>query len=172
MVDLLRQILQGQYEAALCMLNQCVATCRDEYWEGKIANGTLRQIAYHTLFFTDLYLSPTEEAFEPRDLHRRGGDERRPTLSAGLGREETLAYVTICRRKVGESVGAETEVSLRRPSGFSWQKGISRAELHVYNIRHIQHHSGAMAAYLRQVDPSLEDHASQQLAWVGHGWRH
>jgi uncharacterized damage-inducible protein DinB len=171
MVDFLKQILQGQYEAALCMLNHCMAACGDEYWEGKVANGTFRQIVYHTLFFTDLYLSPSNEAFELRELHQRGGDERGPELCAGVNKEDALAYVKICRQKVKDSLAAETEQSLRGESGFSWRKGMGRAELHIYNIRHIQHHTGALAAYLRRVDPALREPKVEQLRWVGQGWR-
>lgn len=169
MIDFFKGIVTSQYEAALAMVNHCVAACRDEYWEQKIANATFRQVAYHTLFFTDLYLSPSNEAFELRDLHQRGGDERGPALSPGLSREETLAYVKVCRQKIADSVAAETPQTLEGPSGFSWRKGMSRGELHVYNIRHIQHHAGAMAAYLRRVDPELKDR--EALRWVGQGWR-
>jgi uncharacterized damage-inducible protein DinB len=153
------------------MLNDSVAACRDEYWEGRIVNGTFRQIAYHTLFCADLYLSRGDDEFELRELHHRGGDERGDALSPGLSREGTLAYVQVCRQKAADSLGAETEASLRGPCGFPWRKGMTRAELHVYNVRHIQHHTGAMAAYLRRVDPGLNDPGVQQLRWVGQGWR-
>jgi len=76
MIDLIRQILANQYEAALCMLNQCVAACPPQHWEGMIATASFRWNAYHALFFTDLYLSPDEHAFALRDLHQHGGDER------------------------------------------------------------------------------------------------
>jgi uncharacterized damage-inducible protein DinB len=168
MINQFRKILAGQYEAALCMVNQCVQACLPEHWEGKIANDSFRQVCYHTLFFTDLYLSPSEEAFELRDLHRRGGDERGQDASKGLNKEETLSYVAICRAKVGESLGRETPESLEGPSGFSWRKQ-SRGELHVYNIRHIQHHVGQLSAYLRKVDPALRD--PKALPWIGSGWR-
>ena len=164
MVDLLRHVLQSQYLAALSMLGQCVDACGEPYWEGRIVNGTFRQIVYHTLFFTDLYLSPTPEDFQLRDLHQRGGDERGPTLCAGLDREDTLAYTDICRGKVRTSIGAETEASLGAPS--AWRQGLTRAELHVYNIRHIQHHTGALSAHLRRVDPALGQDGGQ-LKWVG-----
>ena len=75
MIEYLRQILTSQYEASLAMINQCVVACEPQHWEGKIANDSFRQIAYHTLFFTDLYLSPSEEKFVRRELHSRGGDE-------------------------------------------------------------------------------------------------
>lgn len=65
-------------------------------------------------------------------------------------------------------VNAETPDSLAAPSGFSWRP-FSRGELHLYNLRHIQHHTGALSAYLRRVDASLKDRKT--LSWVRMGWR-
>jgi DinB superfamily len=167
MIDYLRKILGGQYEGALCMLNQCVAACPGEHWEGKIARGTFRWAAYHTLFFVDVYLSPSEEAFVMRDLHRRGGDELGPEMTLGLSREETLEYVQICRRKAAEVLASETREVLEGPCGFP--RKMTRGELHIYNIRHVQHHTGQMSAYLRRADGALAD--PKALPWVGTGWR-
>ena len=109
-------------EAALAMLNQCVAACPEEHWEGKIANDSFRFVAYHSLFFADLYLSTSESAFQLSELHGRGGDERGETASPGLSKEETLAYVPIVRQKLIDTLAAETADSLAGPSGFSWRK--------------------------------------------------
>ncbi len=168
MLELYKQIVVSQFEAALAMLNQCIAACPPEHWEGRIANDSFRYIAYHTLFFADFYLSANEASFQLRDLHHRGGDERGEAASPGLSKEETLAYVPIVRQKLLESLAAETEQSLAGPCGISWRK-TSRAELHLYNLRHVQHHVGAMFAYLRRVVPSLADNKS--LPWIGAGWR-
>jgi uncharacterized damage-inducible protein DinB len=168
MIQYIKQIIIGQFEASLAMLNQCIQACPPEHWEGKIANDTFRQVAYHTLFFVDLYLSPDEEAFTLRDLHHRGGDERGPTASIGLPKDETLSYVAICRQKLLDTLAAETRESLEGPSGFSWRQ-ISRGELHIYNIRHVQHHTGQLSAYLRRIDAALSD--PKALPWIGTGWR-
>jgi hypothetical protein len=168
MLELFKQIVIGQFEAALCMLNACVENCAEEHWEGKIAQGPFRWVAYHTLFFTDLYLSPSENAFELRELNLRGGDERGEEACEGLNKEDALAYVAICRQKAVETLAGETRQILEGPSGFSYRK-CSRAELHLYNIRHVQHHTGQMSAYLRRVDERLRDH--KLLPWVGSGWR-
>jgi len=168
MIEYLKTILAGQFEAGLCMLNQCVQACPPGHWEGKIANDTFRQVAYHTLFFTDLYLSTNEDAFTLRDLHHRGGDERNPTSGTGLSKDETLAYVTICRQKMTETLARETRESLEGPSGFSWRK-ISRGELHIYNLRHVQHHTGQLSAYLRKLGEAFKD--PKLLPWVGTGWQ-
>jgi uncharacterized damage-inducible protein DinB len=168
MVDYVKQILAGQFEAALCMLNQCLAHCPQEHWEGKIANITFRQVAYHTLFFVDFYLSPSEEKFVLRELHQRGGDELQPAPTLGLPKEEALAYLALCREKLREALAAETAESLAGPSGFAYRR-FSRGELYIYNLRHVQHHTGQLSAYLRRADAALADHKA--LPWIGSGWR-
>ncbi|HZZ29201.1 MAG TPA: DinB family protein [Pirellulales bacterium] len=168
MLELYKQTVLGQFEAALAMLKQCIAACPSEHWESKIANNTFRYVAYHTLFFADYYLSPGEQAFQLRELHQRGGDERGEAASIGLSQPETLEYVRLVHQKLRDVLAAETEQSLAGPSGIARRK-CCRAELHLYNLRHIQHHTGAMYAYLRRVDPALAD--NQSLPWISTGWR-
>jgi hypothetical protein len=63
-------------------------------------------------------------------------------------------------------MAAETEQSLRAACKFAWlaRLSMSRAELHVYNIRHIQHHAAKLSLRLR-LDYGLD------IRWVGSGWR-
>ena len=165
MIEYLKTILTGQFEAALCMLKECVERCPVEHWEGKIANDTFRQITYHTLFFVDLYLSPGEAAFQLRECHHRGGDERSSTTaSKGLTKDETLSYLAECRKKAIETIAAETQASLEGASGFS-RLPFSRGELHLYNLRHVQHHTGQLSAYLRRIVKDGEGW------WIKTGWR-
>jgi uncharacterized damage-inducible protein DinB len=169
MIEQVRKVLTSQYEAALSMLRQCVEACRDDHFEGMIAHGSFRCVAYHTLFFTDLYLTPNENEFALRDFHQTGGDERGDELSPGLPKHQTLEYVNTCRAKAIDIIAKETEQTLAGGSGFDWRK-ISRLELHIYNIRHVQHHTGQLSAYLRRVDPSIGQRRDV-LKWVGWGWR-
>jgi hypothetical protein len=164
MIEFVKTILFGQFEAALCMLNDCVRKCPPEQWEGKIANDSFRQVAYHTAFYVDYYLSPNEHAFQIREWNRRGGDERGTTASPGLSGDETLTYLAVCRQKLVETLAAETLESLQGPSGFS-RLPFTRGELHVYNLRHLQHHAGQLSAYLRRI---VED---GERWWVSTGWR-
>jgi hypothetical protein len=168
MTEFIKQILKNQFEAALCMMHHCIEACPPQHWEGKIANGSFRWVTYHTLFFVDLYLSRTEHEFTLRDLHQHGGDEREPIVSAGLSKDETRAYVAICRKKTIDTLAAETRESLEGDSGFSYRR-ISRAELHIYNIRHIQHHTGQLSAYLGRIDDGPKD--PKAIPWIGSGWR-
>ena len=165
MIDYLKTVLTRQYEASLCMLDGCVRRCPAEHWEGKIGNGTFRQVAYHTLFFTDLYLSRAKAALEQREVHRRGGTRRiGADPDGGLAKAETRAYLAVCRSKAVETLAAETLESLQGPSGFSKLR-FSRGELHLYNIRHVQHHTGQLSAYLRRVADDGKG------SWVKSGWR-
>lgn len=170
MFEYFKTILTSQYEAALCMMDHCIRACPDAQWEGKVANRTFRWVAYHTLFWTDMYLSPgDEDAFILRDIHQLGGDERDDDAdNPGLDKNETLNYVAICRQKMIESVSAETAETLQGPSGFVGRPK-TRGELHIYNIRHVQHHTGQLSAYLRRVDPASSSFRS--LPWIGSGWR-
>jgi hypothetical protein len=167
-LDYVKHMFVSQYEASLAMLNQCIAACPEDCWEDTIAQGTFRWVTYHTLFFVDLYLTANEGAFELRDLHERGGDERGPEACVGLSKEEALAYVAICRQKALDSINAETEESLAGTSGYSWYS-CTRGELHVINIRHVQHHTGQLSAYLRRNVAECQDHRA--LRWISAGWR-
>lgn len=168
MLDHFKQILIAQFEAALAMLNQCIEACTPEHWEGKIANGTFRWNAYHALFFADLYLSPSNEAFDLRDFNQRGGDERGPDACIGLPKDDMLAYIPLVRQKMLDTIAAETEESLAGPSGFSWYS-VTRAEIHLVNIRHVQHHAAQLSAFLRRVDERFKDRGT--LRWIRTGWR-
>jgi hypothetical protein len=42
MLDHVKQIVTGQFEASLAMLKQCIEACPDEHWESKVATGTVR----------------------------------------------------------------------------------------------------------------------------------
>jgi hypothetical protein len=81
----------------------------------------------------------------------------------------SIAYVTSAPLKAGQmqqvnpGVARETAEVLSGPSGFHWRK-CTRAELHVYNIRHIQHHAAQLILRLR-------NDAGVDVPWVSHAWK-
>ena len=179
MSNYLSTILLGQYEASLCMLRETLVACPEEQWTGKIAFLRFGEAAYHVLFFTDYYLTQSEAAFELRELNVRGGDERKVVFSPGLSRAETIEYLDICRKKMQETIAAETQQSLEAPARFE-RRNFSRGELHIYNIRHVQHHAAQMSAYLRRIGAAATSDAPTEvkaladlkaLPWVASGWR-
>lgn len=161
-----KQVTIAQFEAALCMLHECIRDCPQEHWDGPIAKYPFWQVAYHTLCFVDFYLAPSESDFRPREqLHPRGMDELNDEYpSRRFTQAELLDYVSICRQKLRDVIGSESAERLAGPSGFSRLK-FSRAELHLYGMRHVQHHTGQLGVFLRRVGIGVEAN------WVRSGWR-
>ena len=168
MLEYLKQVIQDQFDASLAMLDSCIGLCPAEHWEGQIGQAPFWQVAYHTLFFVDLYLSQDEASFRPPsafreeaiDLglanHRSGAAA---TAITPCEKELVADYVEHCRAKAAEVIAAETEQSLAKPSGFPWYP-MSRGEHHLASIRHIQHHAGQLSAYLRK-------HSDKNAPWIG-----
>ncbi len=166
-----KPIIASQLLASLAMMNDCVQKCPADLWnnsEKVIAKYPFWLVAYHTLCFVDLYLSPGEAVYQPRpDLHPRGWqefDDEYPSRT--FTQPELLAYIQICREKIatvlGDGPDSETETSLLGPSGFS-RLAFTRIELHLYNLRHLQHHTGQLTAFLRRF--------SVETSWVKAGWK-
>lgn len=175
MLDTLKTSIVDQYEAALSMLKACVEKSPATVWNGPVATYKFWQVVFHTLFFTDLYLGPDEESFRRQPFHLQHAPffvdynadhepfEGRAPRQELYDRASLLTYLEFCRRKASEVMGGETEDTLTGPSGFSYRK-FSRAELHLYNIRHIQHHTAQLSLRLR-----LD--TNEGVEWVGSGWR-
>jgi hypothetical protein len=169
MIEYVKKIITGQFEASLWMLNECLRKCPPEHWDGRVAKYPFWHVAYHTLCFVDLYLSPSEAAFQFRDLHPQGQREFADEYpSRRFDQRELAEYVVICREKALATLASETRESLESPSGFHWLP-FTRGELHLYNLRHLQHHAGQLGAYLRRVDEALQD--PQAVRWARTGWR-
>ena len=170
MLDTFKELIANQYEATLCTLNTCVDRCPETAWDAPVANWTFCQVAFHTLFFTDLYLSQNEDSFRRQPFHRDNEhifrdyeelEDRPPTLR--YDKTSIKRYMTHCRNKASEVVAAETAETLKAQPGFKWLT-FSRAEVHVCNIRHIQHHAAQLTLRLR-IDAKVD------IPWVRSGWR-
>lgn len=162
MIEYFKEIVSDQFEASLCMLGDCIQNCPQEHWHEKNVNMEFGYVAYHTLCFVDLYLSPDEASFQLRDFHNeQDEDPFKPKPDYPLTQEIVSNYLKTCRQKALDTVANETENSLKKESGFHWLP-ITRGELHIYNIRHIQHHTGQLSAYLRRIDINMK--------WVSTGW--
>ena len=68
--EALRATLKSQYHGALAMLQQAIDLCPEGAWSSSEHANAAWQIAYHTLFFTHLYMQPDEAAFRPWEHHQ------------------------------------------------------------------------------------------------------
>jgi hypothetical protein len=150
MEDVWRESVWRQFGAALEMLENAVRACPGELWGGRGAGPEFWYVVYHTLFFTDLYLSGSAEGFAPPEPYTL--DELDP---AGLmpgrvyAKDEMLEYLRHCREKCRATVRGMTVGRARALCVFGWGE-VSFAELLLYNMRHAQHHAGQLNLMLRR----------------------
>lgn len=158
-----KKTIKSQYYASLEMLRQAIEACPESLWYDQEHPSPFWQIAYHALFYTHLYLQPSEEDFVPWEKH---AEASRSLGSSGEGaeagepysKEDLLAYHRLCYQQVEERVPL---LDLEAGSGFYWLP-FDKLELQIYNIRHIQQHTGEL--YER-----LGAHGEAELGWVGKG---
>ncbi len=155
-----RQVIISQYHASLEMLWRAITRCPDALWDHPGDRYPFWQTVYHTLFYTHLYLQPDKGAFVPWHQHRQGYHDLGSSAVYADGaepysKEELLDYYAFCWQEVTKQAHA---LELDTPSGFHWLP-FGKLELQLYNIRHIQHHTGAL--YER-----LGSSGEREIGWV------
>lgn len=157
--------IQAQFWAALGMLEGAVTNCPASLWDDPADKTKFWHIAYHALFFTHLYLQKSEEDFQPWEKHREEYElmapppwapDTEPQIGEPYQKADILEYIDFCRQ---EAVHGLTDVDLTAASGFSWLP-LSKFELQIYSIRHIQQHTGELME-------RLGSRADIDIDWVG-----
>ncbi|MFC2078164.1 DinB family protein [Candidatus Bipolaricaulota bacterium] len=150
-----QEAVASQIRAALKMLRSAIEACPAALWDREEDHNPFWALAYHTLYFAHLYLSPSEETFEPfqREVAGHGGFGQTDLGDwAELQPEDTYTKADVlayCDHIDGRVAGLVLSAPFDGPSGFHWLP-FSRGEAHLYNLRHIQHHAGQLAERLRQ----------------------
>ena len=165
----LKPVLKSQYRASLAMLGDAIQQCPENVWMGTGHNNQFWQIAYHTLFFTHLYLQQNEAAFHPwehqqNDVQHPDGiagppdpNSTLPLIPKPYAKVQVLEYWKFCDQMVDDAVD---KLDLENPeSGFYWYS-MSKLEHQFVNLRHIQHHAAQLADRLRSA-------ANLGIRWVG-----
>jgi hypothetical protein len=154
------QMLWRQFGAAIDTLGDALRDCPDKLWEEKLWQDQPDQwvaagfssfwyLAYHTLFWLDLYLTGAEEGFmppEPFDLVEMHEGE---VLPRAYTRQELLDYLNYCRQKCQETIETMSSEQANLICRFPWGE-IPFAELHLYNLRHVQEHAAQLHLFLGQ----------------------
>jgi hypothetical protein len=159
--------MQGQWQeaigrqlvGALQMLRAAIEACPDGLWDERDEGSPFWHLAYHALFFADLYLSDDEKTFQARDFHegkahflpgdygQHGGVVSTPEKA--FTRTQLLAYADHCIQKCSETVGKLTDRRAVERCGFWWYE-LNVGEFLLNNLRHVQHHTGQLTLLLRR----------------------
>lgn len=146
----LRDIVWRQMGAAIDMLENAIVACPEEVWGDQLGWHEFWYIAFHTLFWTDLYLSDGDEGFAsptPFGLEELTADQLPPRIYT---KQELLAYLDHVRRKALETIAAMDAEGALRSITFFGRRTWPRLEVHLYNTRHVQHHAAQLNLLLRQ----------------------
>jgi len=155
----MKKELIAQYRASLRMLINAIQQCPEELWDHAKADIPYWQLVYHSLHFTNLYISADEASFIPWQNHLEGIHQ--------LGARENLEpYTKLDLKNYAEQIFDDVEFKvsqqdLKALSGFEWLP-MNKFELHLYNLRHLQHHIGQLVERLRLV-------GFKGIAWVANG---
>jgi hypothetical protein len=143
-MDPVRAALRGQYHGAMDMLRGAIEACPDDLWVAGHPPRSFWRLAYHTLFFGQLYLEVRYEDFKPWEHHRDEveSDAERERLDA---RPYTQAELLTYWDWIDEwADGQFDRIDLASPdSGFSWYK-MPKLDHVILNIRHISEHAGQL----------------------------
>lgn len=150
MIEFIKTAVWQQFGAAIDMLENAMRVCPDHVWGDRTLQPEFWYTAYHTLFYLDLYLSGTDAGFQPPEPFTLDElDERGLLPDRVYTKEELLRYLEHGRAKCRSTIAALAEHTLERPSGFEWLD-MNMFAVHLYNLRHVQHHAGQLNVLLRQ----------------------
>ncbi|HYI10432.1 MAG TPA: DinB family protein [Thermoanaerobaculia bacterium] len=145
-----KDALWGQFGAAIDMLENAIAACPDDLWSDRSREPVFWYVAFHTLFWLDLYLYGQKEGFTP--LEPFGLEELDPARTKPerpYTKDELLDYLRRSRETCRTITGALDDEKAHRPCRFG--KGeIPYLERLIYGLRHVQHHTGQLNLLLRQ----------------------
>jgi len=160
------QVIISQYLAALEMLKNAIKDCPESMWTDPEPKNKFWHIAYHAIFYTHLYMQPSEAVFKNWDKHREEYEfmgtlpwppHDEPKIDQPYTKTEILEYLDFCQQQIRVVVpGLNLEA---QESGFYWLP-FGKLALQFYNIRHLQQHTGELCE-------RLGTNAGIDVDWVG-----
>jgi hypothetical protein len=155
-----REMAWHQFAVAIDDLRRAIRACPDKLWESRLWEdepdqwvakgfGAFWYLGYHALFWLDLYLTGTEQGFQPPapfDLVEMQANE---TLPRTYGREELLGHVEHCWRRCEETIVGLSDDGSKRMCEFAWGT-VPFGELLLYTMRHVQEHAAQLHLFLSQ----------------------
>jgi hypothetical protein len=174
MDDLWRTLLWKQFGAAIDMLDNAVIACPDSVWRQPVwqdpsvpsQRTEFWYVAYHALFWLDLYLFGAEEGFSPPAPYTlvEQDDAAGPVPDQPYSKDDVRGYLAYARQKCRETIEMMTDERARQPVNFGWMREgevVTYFELQLYSMRHIQEHAAQLSLLLGQ-----HGVPGEQIDWV------
>lgn len=150
------EILASQYKASLKMLRQTIKKTPEELWDSDEYPNPNWQMTYHALWATKFYLTANPEGYQAWPNAIEGAEslggaqdwenpEEGVVVERSHTKEELISFIEDLEKKMTQLISS---TQLHGPSGFEWYP-YSRLELHINNIRHLQHHTAQLIERLK-----------------------
>jgi hypothetical protein len=144
-------VVWQQFGAAITMLENALQACPDELWRDKVWDDPIEApeytqfwfIVYHTLVWTDRYLSGSPDGFKPPAPFVAGALPETP-----YRREALQAYLEHIRQKCRATLEMMTDEQANEVCKFPWGPTMRFAELQLYTMRHVQEHAAQLSLHL------------------------
>lgn len=150
--DFTKNFIWSQFGASIDALEASIGLCPESLWSNRGHKPEFWYLAAHTLLWADCYLDGSEEGFvppQPFGLNELEPAEYVPPRPVPYTKEETKVYLKYCRQKCHDTIFALTPESAGRVCDFPWGQ-MTFAELLLYSMRHVQHHTAQLNLILRQ----------------------
>jgi hypothetical protein len=153
MDSMLKTSVWQQFGAAMDMFEDAIQLCPEHLWTAALWKdiedaryGHFWFVAYHTLFWTDLFLTGSQQGFAPPPPFIRGKLPEKPYT-----KDQIRAYLDDCRRKCQSTIEGLTDEKARQVCVFEWMQP-TFLELQLYSMRHVQEHGAQLNLFLGQHD--------------------
>ena len=164
MDPLWRTALWQQFGATIDMLENALMACPAPLWRERLWGGPpdpdfppefaeFWYIAYHTLFWLDLYLTGSrEEDFTPPTPFIWTEVDPAVSPARPYTKEELRGYLAAMRRKCRTTIAELSDEKAHRQVDYAWTGGkpVSFLELVLYTMRHVQEHAAQLNLFLGQ----------------------
>ena len=162
---ILRQALKEQYHAGLAMLIECIEKCPEDLWTAGPPPRTFWRIAFHTVYYTHLYLGQNEAAYQLWPGRPEGGDElwqnpgdvepyELPDDFPPYTKEQMRGYLAFLDSILDATVDTlDLEAS---ETGISWYRNMGKLSHELLNLRHLQGHVGQLSELLMARDIDID----------------
>jgi hypothetical protein len=165
----LKTSIWQQFGASIDYLADTMNACPDQLWHAslwqtpntKAEFSQFWYVAYHTLFWLDLYLTGAEEGFlPPSPFTLIEQDEDGPLPERVYTKAELQDYLHDDRKKCQATIEALTDEVAQRQCRFGWGE-LTFLELLAYNMRHVHGHASQLNMLLGQNGVSTPDYPTR-----------
>jgi hypothetical protein len=140
-----KETLWKQFGACIDMLENAIVMCPDELWDTK---EKFWYSSYHRLFFLDYYLTLDPAKYiSPKPFSNSEFESKLPERT--YTKDELLTYLQASREKCHKLIFSLTDEILNM-RWVNQYRNYSVFEMHLYNLRHVQHHAAQLNQLLRQ----------------------